>query len=56
MRLTPEELTARKRRNRALAGALVAFIVLVFATTVLKLSANRDQTAGAPAGVAAQGE
>jgi len=57
MRLTPEELSARKRRNRALAGALVAFIVLVFATTVLKLSANRDHTAGgAPVGVAAQGE
>ena len=57
MRLTPEQLAARKRRNLALAGALVAFIVLVFATTVLKLSANRDQTAGGvPAGGAAQGE
>jgi hypothetical protein len=46
MRLTPEELAARTRRNRALAGALVVFIVLVFTTTILKLSANRDQTAG----------
>jgi hypothetical protein len=45
MRLTPEQLAARTRRNRALAGALVVFIVLIFATTILKLSANRDQTA-----------
>ncbi|HZW17101.1 MAG TPA: hypothetical protein VFF66_12725 [Brevundimonas sp.] len=48
MRLTPEQLAARKRRNLALAGALVAFIVLVFATTVLKLNANRTD-AGAVA-------
>ncbi|HYD27550.1 hypothetical protein [Brevundimonas sp.] len=45
MRLTPEQLAARKRRNLALAGALVAFIVLVFATTVLKLQGNRDEAA-----------
>ena len=43
MRLTPEQLAARKRRNLALAGALVAFIVLVFATTVLKLQGNQDE-------------
>ena len=30
MRLTPDELRARKRRNRFLALGLVAFIVLVF--------------------------
>ena len=52
MRLTPEELAARKRRNLALAGALVAFIVLVFATTVLRMKNNMDQrqAAGAAAG------
>ncbi|HYC98268.1 hypothetical protein [Brevundimonas sp.] len=48
MRLTPEELAARTRRNRALAAVLVVFIVLVFTTTILKLSADRDQTAGGP--------
>jgi hypothetical protein len=42
MRLTPEELSARKKRNRALAGALVVFIVLVFTTTVLKMKGNLD--------------
>ena len=55
MRLTPEELSARKRRNLALAGALVAFIVLVFATTVLKMKGNMDDrqaavAAGQPVG------
>ena len=40
MRLTPEELAARKRRNRWLALALVGFIVVIFATTVLRLHAN----------------
>ena len=45
MRLTPEQLSARKKRNLALAGVLVAFIVLVFATTVLKLQGNQDEAA-----------
>lgn len=49
MRLTPEELAARKRRNLALAGALVAFIVLVFATTVLRMKNNMDQRQAAAA-------
>jgi len=40
MRLTPEELSARKRRNVAIALALVAFMVLMFVTTVLRLQAN----------------
>ncbi|WP_332656632.1 hypothetical protein [Brevundimonas sp.] len=53
MRLTPEELAARKRRNLALAGALVAFIVLVFATTVLRMKNNMDQRQAA---VAAAGQ
>jgi hypothetical protein len=43
MRLTPEELAARKRRNRWLAFALVGFIVVVFATTVLRLHSNNTQ-------------
>ncbi len=41
MRLTPEELRARKRRNVWIASALVAFIVLVFTTTVLRLQQNQ---------------
>lgn len=52
-RLTPEELSARGKRNLAIAGALVAFIVLVFAVTVLNLKRNIDArkdaiAAGAP--------
>lgn len=41
MRLNPEELRARKRRNVWIAAALVAFIVLVFTTTVLRLQQNQ---------------
>lgn len=40
MRLTPEQEAARRRRNLAIAGGLVAFIVLVFLVTVLRLAAN----------------
>jgi len=52
-RLTPAELSARNRRNLALAGALIGFIVLVFAVTVLNLKRNIDArkealAAGAP--------
>ena len=52
MRLTPEQLSARKKRNVALAVALAAFIVLVFATTVLRMKSNMDerQAAAAAAG------
>jgi len=53
MRLTPEELSARKKRNLALAGALIVFIVLVFTTTVLKMKGNLDDRKDAAA--AAQG-
>jgi len=49
MRLTPEQLSARKKRNMALAGALVAFIVLVFATTVLRMKGNMDERQAAAA-------
>jgi len=41
-RLTPEELQARKKRNLAIAGALTAFVVLVFTVTVLNLKRNID--------------
>lgn len=48
-RLTPQELSARKKRNLAIAGALVAFIVLVFGVTVLNLKRNLDARAEAVA-------
>lgn len=56
-RLTPEELKARSRRNLAIAGALVAFIILVFGVTVLNLKRNLDAreaalAAGQPVGYA----
>ncbi|RZJ43069.1 MAG: hypothetical protein EON87_13085 [Brevundimonas sp.] len=55
--LTPEELSARKKRNLAIAGALVAFIILVFGVTVLNLKRNLDAreaalAAGQPVGYA----
>jgi len=55
--LSPEELAARKRRNLAIAGALVVFIVLVFTTTVLNLKRNMAHrealvAAGQPVGYA----
>jgi len=49
MRLTPEQLEARKRRNLAIAGGLVVFIVLVFTITVLNLKRNIDHRAEAEA-------
>ena len=56
-RLTPEELAARKKRNLALAGALLVFIILVFGVTVLNLKRNLDAreaalAAGQPVGYA----
>ena len=56
-RLTPEQLQARSKRNLAIAGALVAFIVLVFSVTVLNLKRNIDARkeaieAGQPVGYA----
>lgn len=47
MRLTPEELAARKRRNIALAWALVAFMALVFTTTFLRMQHNRGEAIAA---------
>lgn len=56
-RLTSDQLHARKKRNIAIAGALVAFIVLVFGVTVLNLKRNIDArkdaiAAGQPVGYA----
>lgn len=46
MRLTPEELNARKRRNVWIAVGLVAFIVVIFTTTFLRMQQNlADRTA-----------
>jgi|APAra7269096979_1048534.scaffolds.fasta_scaffold08197_6 hypothetical protein len=56
-RLTPEELAARKKRNLAIAGVLVGFMILVFGVTVLNLKRNLDAreaavAAGQPVGYA----
>ncbi|MCE9523410.1 MAG: hypothetical protein K8S25_13385 [Alphaproteobacteria bacterium] len=40
MPLTPEELKKRNQRNWAIAGILLAFVVLVFVVTVVKLGGN----------------
>lgn len=40
--LTDEELTARKRRNKAIALCLVAFCLLVFVVTVTNLKRNTE--------------
>lgn len=40
MSLTPEEQKKRKQRNWAIAGLLVAFIVIVYAVTIVKLGGN----------------
>lgn len=55
MRLTPEQLSARKRRNLAIAGGLVLFVVLVFTTTMLNLKRNIEADMQAmPAAAAAR--
>lgn len=53
MRLTSDQLAARKRRNLAIAGGLVAFIVLVFVVTMLNLKRNIDATMAARAAASA---
>ena len=52
MRLTSEELAARKKRNYAIAAALAAFIVLIFITTTLNLKRNIDARKAMNAAVA----
>ena len=44
--MTPEDLSARKRRNLAIAAALVLFVILVFTVTVLRLMSNIAASAG----------
>lgn len=56
MRLTPEQLDARKRRNVALALALVCFVVVVFIATVLKLRGNDADREARDVAVAAQAQ
>ncbi|MDO1558044.1 hypothetical protein Q0812_01205 [Brevundimonas sp. 2R-24] len=41
--MTPDEIAARKKRNLALALALVAFVVLVFGLTMARLAQNIEQ-------------
>jgi len=41
MRLTPDELRARKRRNLWIALGLVGFMVLIFTTTLLRMQQNQ---------------
>ena len=38
--VTPEEAKARNRRNLAIAFGVVAFIVIVYSTTILRLAQN----------------
>jgi hypothetical protein len=38
--LTPEEQRGRDRRNLAIAGAVVAFILIVFLTTIIRVGQN----------------
>lgn len=40
VRLTPEQESARKRRNLYIAGGLVVFMVVVFLITIVRLSQN----------------
>jgi hypothetical protein len=40
MDLTPEELRKRNQRNWAIAGVLLAFVVLVFVVTIVKIGGN----------------
>ncbi|OLF80870.1 protoheme IX farnesyltransferase [Maricaulis sp. W15] len=47
LKLTPEQEAARKKRNVVIAWSLVAFMVAVFAITVVRLSENIATGAGA---------
>jgi hypothetical protein len=40
MELTPEEKRKRSQRNYAVAGALLALVILIFAVTVAKIGGN----------------
>lgn len=38
--MTPEEQKKRNQRNWAIAGLLLAFVVIVYAVTIVKLGGN----------------
>lgn len=38
--MTPEEQKKRKQRNWAIAGLLIAFVVIVYAVTIVKIGGN----------------
>ena len=40
MSVTPEEERKRNQRNWAIAGVLLAFVVLIFVVTIAKLGGN----------------
>jgi hypothetical protein len=40
MELTPEEQRKRSQRNYAIAGVLLALVVLIFVVTVVKIGGN----------------
>ena len=40
MEPTPEELRKRNQRNWAIAGVLLAFVILVFVVTIAKIGGN----------------
>ena len=40
MSLTPEEQKKRNQRNWAIAGLLLAFVVIVYAVTIVKIGGN----------------
>jgi membrane-anchored protein YejM (alkaline phosphatase superfamily) len=42
-RLTDTQMTARNRRNLWIALALVAFIVMIFSTTFLRMQQNAER-------------
>lgn len=54
IRLTPEELAARKRRNVWIALGLVAFMVLLFTTTFLRMQHNQKAAREAQAAASIQ--
>ena len=47
LKLTPEQEKARNRRNFVIAWSLVAFMVAIFAITVVRLSQNIAAGGGA---------
>ncbi|WOI53979.1 protoheme IX farnesyltransferase [Parvularcula sp. LCG005] len=44
--MTPEEKKARARRNIAIAVGVLAFVVIVYSTTLLRMTQNMGGAAG----------